>query len=491
QHWLGTSVRLFPNDFKMKSTYGVAVDWPLTYEELSPFYDKSEVEIGVAANKADQEPLGLPFTSGYEFPMPGIPMSLMDDAVSKAVSGLQALGKSVFVTPTPQARNSIPYKSRRVCAGNTNCIPICPIQAKYDASVTINDALQNGAQILYKTVATNLKVDTATGRISGIDYVQYESSTGGVSGRGTAVGTLYVLAAHAIETPKLLLLSNKQLPNGVANSSGKVGKNLMDHVIYLAWARGPLNQPPYFTYRGPLSTAGVESLRDNPFRNQHSSFRIEIGTEGWNWAAGDPYTSVLDFIDGTNNGQLNPSGDGKPSKGKFRGALSKAINDNLTRTFRLGFLLEQDPQESMCVVPATDPKHVDRLGIPRPQIQGYGISEYTAKGFPVAAALASEIFRRMGATEFTQLKPGQHFTFDNKTFNYFGAGHIMGTCKMGFSKSDSVVDRDLRTWDHANLFILGSSVFPTVGTGNPTLTIAALALRAAERIKKDLSTPSV
>ena len=490
QHWLGTSLRLFPNDLKMKSTYGVGTDWPLSYNELLPFYDQAEKAIGVAADRAAQEPLGIPFSPNYTYPMKGIPLSLVDKAVDTALKqggGMKALGKDVFVTPTPQARNSEPYQGRRVCAGNTNCIPICPIQAKYDATITLNDALQNGAQIMYKTVATNVKVDTMTGRITGIDFIQYDVPTVGQI-RDTAVGTTYVLAAHAIETPKLLLLSNKQIPSGIANSSGMVGCNLMDHVIYLAWARGPMNQPPYYSFRGPLSTGGVESLRDGDFRKQHASFRIEIGNEGWNWSAGDPYNSVVDFIDGTNTTQLN----GGASKGKFRKELRQAINDNLTRTFRLGFLLEQDPQSSMRVVLATDSRQVDGLGLPRPQIQGYGISDYTARAFPVAKATASQIFSRMGAQEFTQVnKFAQQIKVDNETFNYYGAGHIMGTCKMGGSKAHSVVDRDLRSWDHSNMFILGSSVFPTVGTANPTLTIAALALRAAEQIKKDLSTPSV
>ena len=178
RHWLGTSLRFVPNDFTMKTTYGREIDWPFGYSTLEPWYGKAEWEIGVSANKADQDYLGITFGANYNYPMPGIPMSMVDDAVSSGVNGLTIDSISLSVSPTPQGRNSQPYQSRRVCAGNTNCIPICPIQAKYDASVTMNDALQTGnVQVRYRSVANNIVVG-ANGRISQIDYITYERGQG-------------------------------------------------------------------------------------------------------------------------------------------------------------------------------------------------------------------------------------------------------------------------------------------------------------------------
>lgn len=324
-----------------------------------------------------------------------IPPSLVDNAVDGA-NGMEFFGIPVNVTSTPAGRNSQPYQNRRVCAGNTNCIPICPIQAKYDPSVTLNQALDTGnVEILAQTVATEVVVDT-NGRISQINYVQYQDPQGPQTGSGSVKGTVFVVAAHAIETPKLLLMSNNQgrLPNGVANSSLLVGKNLMDHPLYLAWALLP---QPAFGYRGPLSTSGIESLRDGQFRSQQAAFRIEIGNEGWNFAIGDPDTSTVDFINALNMSGLNTGGPGKTPQALFGQQLIAALNTNLTRQFRLGFLVEQSPETTNYVSLSTQ---TDHLGLPRPEIH-YDLSTYTKNGMVAAKQTADALFAKLNAPQFT------------------------------------------------------------------------------------------
>jgi len=477
RHWLGTSLRFVPRDFAMRSTYGTLIDWPIGYNDLEPWYGAAERAIGVSADKPDQTYHGIKFPDDYNYPMPKIPLSLLDTTIATAVDGLEIDGEAISVTSTPAGRNSEPYENRRVCAGNTNCIPICPIQAKYDPSVTLNLALDTGnVTILARTVANNIVVDS-TGKITRIDYIQYAepggTASGTASGTGSATGTIFILAAHAIETPKLLLMSKNggRTPNGVANSSDQVGRNLMDHPIYLAWALMP---KPVFGYRGPLSTAGIENLRDGAFRSHRAAFRIEIGNEGWNFPIGDPYTTVMDLINGTNVSHLNPA-----SQALSGQALTTAMNDALSRQFRLGFLVEQSPEHNNRV---TLSDRTDHLNIPRPRI-AYDLSDYTKRGFVAAKRAADAIFAKLGATQYTAPAPGpSQFTFEGETFNYFGAGHIVGTYRMGVSKSVSVVDSNQRSWDHPNLYLVGSGTFPTVATGNPTLTIAALALRTAQSI---------
>ncbi|UZD95596.1 GMC family oxidoreductase [Pseudomonas corrugata] len=491
-HWVGTSLRMVPNDFRLKSLYNVGVDWPIGYDDLQSAYCRAEAEIGVSANVADQAYLGITFPEGYAFPMHSIPLSLVDGSFVTAVTGQSFDGLPLVVSPTPAGRNSEPYAGRRVCAGNTNCTPICPIQAKYDATVTMTKALATGkVKVLYRTVASKVTVG-ADNNVSGVEFMQYQLGDGPVTGTGVALGQRYVIAAHAIETPKLLLNSaTPAWPKGVANSSGQVGRSLADHPIYLAWGLMPEGKA-IFPYRGPLSTAGIESLRDGAFRSQRAAWRIEIGNEGWNWPANDPYDTVADFIDGTNNNRVNPLSSNQdpkaPTEALYGTALVQKLNDIFVRQFRIAFLVEQvedDPDNAKCyIVPSADFK--DRLGIPRPEIH-YELSEYTKKGFLEAKRLATHIIKDLlGAEELTRpLKPGK-FIYDKEPLSFQGAGHLMGTYRMGSDPATSVVDKDQRSWDHKNLFLVGDGVFPSSGTSNPSLTIAALSFQAGDTLANDL-----
>lgn len=500
-HWLGTSLRLVPHDLKMYSHYDVfdkSADWPISYAELSQLYGKAEAEIGVSASVAQQAPLenaiGLTYPPGYQYPLNPIPLSVVDQAVAQGVAGLDSPvsnGKPVFVTPTPAGRNSQPYQNRRVCAGNTNCIPICPIQAKYDATVTLAKALNTGkVTAIYKAVVSKVLTDE-NGRVSGVQYIPWDRQVDPTPGAvQTVTAATYVLAAHAIEIPKLLLLSaNEQFPKGLANRSDQVGRNLMDHVIYLSWALAPEGQP-VFPYRGPLSTSGVESLRDGEFRRERAAFRMEIGNEGWNFPIGDPYVTVQDFINGTNNSRLNPISPPSlvpfpPPAGPPLGGveLALAVNDRLTRQFRIACLLEQAPQASNRVT--LDPTRTDGLGLARPKIS-YGLDPYTLDGFAAARETSSAIYQQMNATEFTDYsqstsQPG-YFEYEGVPYVLFGAGHLVGTHRMGTDPACSVTNAAQRSWDHDNLWIVGSGSFPTVATPNPTLTLSALAFKTAADI---------
>src|SRR6202040_4066685 len=158
--------------------------------------------------------------------------SLLDQKIGEALAELKPhetkfLGMdkpvtSVNVRSLPAARNSEPYRNRRACAGNTNCIPICPIQAKYDPSVTLNDATNtNNVTIWYRTVATEVIVGE-NGLVSEIKYRQYDSDRENPGEPQSVSAKIFVIAAHAIETPRLLLMSrNERTPFGVANSWDK------------------------------------------------------------------------------------------------------------------------------------------------------------------------------------------------------------------------------------------------------------------------------
>jgi glucose dehydrogenase len=463
RHWLGTSLRFVPNDFRMAQTYARFVNWPLVYSDLEPWYAMAEREMGVND---------------------GIPASQVDGLVAGAASTVRVDGVALDVRKTPAARNSAAFGGRPPCLGNTNCIPICPIGAKYDPSMSLKAAIATGNVTLWpQTVATQIVLGD-DGAIASVDYVTYATAGGPRTGQGSVTARTFVLAAHAIESPKLLLMSTNggRTPRGIANGSGLVGKNLMDHPLYLAWA---LAKDPVYGYRGPLSTSGIESARDGAFRRDRAAFRIEIGNEGWNFPIGDPETTTLDFVLGRNASALNAAG-----KALSGNAFTAALNHALTRQFRLAFLVEQSPEETNAVTLAGQKDH---LGIPRPQIT-YDISDYTKNGFVAAKKAADALFSAMGAEQFTSAPSDDDPTsFElavdgkNVRMKYFGAGHVAGTLRMGDTRKTSVVNADQRSWDHHNLFMVGSATFPTIATGNPTLTLAALALRTAKTIVSDFN----
>ncbi len=520
-HWLGTCLRLFPQDFALHTLYKQGVDWPngeQFYQDLVPFYEMAVNEINVAGDKVQIDKLYSQFNvdptgqygANYDYPMPGITPAMQDVAYQSAVTGWSYEGNPVYVTPTPQGRNSRPGE-RRQCAGNTNCIPICPIQAKYDATVTLARAQQTGnVDIWYQHVACNIQLDPNTQQVSAVDYLSYTTANGIATGKGSVTAKQFLLAAHAIETPKLLLMSNKNpgFETGVANSSDQVGRNLMDHIMYLGWG---LAKEPVYPYRGPLSTGGVESLRDGEFRHQRSAYRIEIGNEGWQWAANDPGTTLADFVFGQNNSQLN--GDSVNEQGQplrfntklpanaklFGEQLVQTLNQVYTRQLRLGYLIEQLPDPDNRVELSDTLK--DNLGLPRPKVTYRLASNYEREAFVSAKKVTTEIFNKMGATEYTQ-DPGEpnlsntpdatsnNFQYRDTAgtlhnFKFYGAGHIVGTYRMGSDPKTSVLNHRQQSWDHSNLYMVGSGVFPTIGTGNPTLTIAALAFQAAGYMLED------
>ena len=302
-HWLGTALRLVPADFALRTRYGVGADWPLDYDTLEPWYFAAEQELGVAGDDSAQ--LGV--VRQHPYPQPPIPPTYSDKQIAAAVAGL-----GVRLESTPQARNSTFYDQRPPCCGNASCIPVCPIGAKYDGAVHVRKAQAAGAQLVDQAVADFVEVD-AQGRVTRIRVKHPDRSEQWASGR------VFVLAAHAIETPKLLLLSRTAaLPNGVANSSDQVGRNLMDHPTQLSLA---LARDPLYPYRSPLATSGIEQFRDGPFRAQRGAFRVEVGNDGWSWLGQDAV--------GITPGLLQ--------QGLRGAALIAALNDQVARQFRLAW----------------------------------------------------------------------------------------------------------------------------------------------------------
>src|SRR5437867_2304271 len=172
--WRGNTPRMIPSDFELKTRYGIAVDWPIKYDTLEPWYCEAEKEMGVSGNDtewgndADWVKAGIGGKRSKPFPMPNIVQSYSDRQVIAAIGDLQIEGKRISVVSTPQARNSVEgYDGRKACRGNSNCIPLCPSGAKYDAGIHLRKAFKNGVQLRMGSVVTRLDV-AANGNVYGV-----------------------------------------------------------------------------------------------------------------------------------------------------------------------------------------------------------------------------------------------------------------------------------------------------------------------------------
>ena len=339
-HWLGTAIRLIPDDFRLKSLFGLATDWPISYDDLEPWYCRAERELEVSGDEA--EDLGSPRSSSY--PLPPVPQSFLDRRWEQALRG-----SKFDLRPTPQARLSKGTSSRPSCHGSASCIPVCPIQAKYDATVHIARAETLGVRLLTETCANFIEC-REDGRVTAVRFKRLDGSEGRVQPR------VLVAAANAMETPRLLLASRSNAsPAGVANRSGLVGCNLMDHPIQLSWA---LAREPAWPYRGPGSTSGIENFRRSTRRATDFALRFEIGNEGWSWPTGAPELTAR---------ELAMSG----LSGK---ELDRALKEQTSRHIRVAALTEQLPLQENRVT--LDWIRVERTGLPGLEIS-YRLDAYT------------------------------------------------------------------------------------------------------------------
>jgi choline dehydrogenase-like flavoprotein len=485
-HWEGKTLRMLPEDFQLQTRHGVGRDWPVTYDELETHYRHAERELGVSAEVEDQSYLGMTFPEGYVYPMHGLPLSYLDQVVARDVDGMKVeLDDEEFslkVRPFPQGRNGIPnpaydggkgfrphaavstslVEEGGRCQGNLNCVPICPVQAKYNAVKTLTKALQTGrVDILPQTVASKVVVDPDTGRVSGIEYKTYADPTSNVYETGTVRARQYVLACNAIENARLMLAS------GLPSSSGLVGRNLMDHAYLLTWALLPEIAG---TMRGTVCTGGITDLRGGSFRRRQAGFSIDIHNDGWGWATGAPYTDLMGLVDEEN---------------RYGRDLRRELVARISHQLMLAFMVEVLPDESNRV--AVDPAFKDRLDNLRPVIT-YDIPHYTMRGVAYARQLSRRLFQRTGARDFTAYETSDYgyVGYDGEGYAIRGGNHLAGTHIMGTSPRNSVVNHQQQSWDHENLYLVGGGSMCSVGTSNITLTLAALCFRTAAHIGREL-----
>lgn len=429
-HHFACWFRLHEDDFTFKTSYGIGLDWPIKYDDLRPFYDQIQAEVGISGD--DQTDIWTPPHDPYSMP----PLPILDQGKTLK-RGFDAL--KIPTSATPQAILSQEKGGRAACILDGWCAAGCPIGALANPQVTyLQEALLAGATVIndaYVTrVLTNSKGDRATG-------VEFYDSTGT---RYEIDGSVISLGAYAIENPRILLNSaTADHADGLANSSGLVGAYMMTHIGGQVFGLFEDVTKPYMGRTGGELWSQAQYASDEKTNGY-------IGGYQWLGATAAKPNDLLGIC------MTRPELFGKPLDD-----FLKTASQHLVSNTALGY----DVPEKDNRVTLTDQK--DKFGFPLPQVT-HSTNEQPAKMREAALNLGQQIMKAAGAKDiWTNPKANQH---------------ILGGAIMGSDPKESVTDAFGKTHDVANLIVTGSSVFPTSGAVNPTFTIHALTLRTAEHV---------
>ena len=427
-HWQ----RNMPSDFRVRTLDGVADDWPVTYEELQPFYERVEADVGVSGLAGDPA-----FPPGAGPPLPPVPLGAMGRRVARAHNEL-----GWHWWPGPNAIATRHYRSLKPCMQRATCLWGCVDRAKGSFDLTHwPAALAAGVELRTGARVRQIVVDKR-GLASGAIWIDRE-------GREHFQGApVTILGANGIGTARLLLASATDgQRDGLANSSGLVGKRLMMHPFGTIVG---LFDENLHSWQGPWGQH-IHSLQ---FYETDASRGFVRGAKWGLQPTGGPVSTTRSYPWGTN-----------PIWGPI---FHRSVRQRLGHSAMWGIIAEDLPEESNRVI--LDPKVTDSDGIPAPKVI-YRLSENSRRLLDFHIARAQESLVAAGAYE-TVIAPLIRET----------GWHLLGTAKMGDDPATSVVDRWGRTHDIPNLYIFDGSVWPTSAGMNPTATIAALALRCTERL---------
>jgi choline dehydrogenase-like flavoprotein len=442
-HFTANFWRFHDVDFKERSLLGPLsgtnfADWPIDYAELEPYYTRVDWDIGVSGTPGPFDP-----PRSKPFPMPPMPVKSSGVLLEK---GAKKLG--LHAQPAPLAILSKPFNGRAPCINCGYCMGYgCEVGAKSSTlAAMIPQALATGRCEIRAECAVFRLETGADGKISEVLY--YDPEGRETSQKARAV----VLAANGAETPRLLLSSaSEKHPDGLANSSGYVGRNLMfnGHALANGVFEHPLND-----YKGVQVTRIIHDFYDSdPARGFYGGG----GLDGRPLFSSTPILFALA---------------GMPFDGPSWGAEYKEmLAHNFSRQMSILGSTTSLALDSNNIT--LDPTHKDRWG--RPSIR------LTYRDHPDDLAMCGflldksmQLFDAAGATS--------SWAYPVTPSN--GGAHLLGTCRMGDDPATSVVDRYHRSHDVSNLFICDGSSFVTSGRGQPTMTIMALAFRAAEHIAR-------
>lgn len=428
-HWM----RFLPSDFQVKTLDGVADDWPFSYDELAPYYNQVDLDFGVSGIAGDPC-----YPNRPDYPMPPLPINVWGEKIAQAH---HRLGWHWW--PGSNAIASREYQGRRPCVQRSTCKAGCNEMAKAAVDFTHwPEAERRGVKLI--TGARVSYIEENNGLATGVIY----HDQNGVEHRHKA--DIIILAAHALHTPRLLLLSaNRRFPDGLANRSNMVGRNLMMH---------PLARVVGFFDEHMMSWQGHwgQSLYSMEFAETDLDRGFVRGAK-WNLSpSGGPLAPAL-----------YPWQD-RPRWGE---ALHENVDKWLGKSATWGITAEDLPNLENRV--SLSQEKVDQFGTPVSDLT-YRVDGNSKRMLKFMTDRARQSFTEAGATD-SVIQP---LVKEN-------GWHGLGTCRMGNDPETSVIDSNNRCHDVPNLLIVDGSSFVTSSSVNPAATIAAIALRAATRLYED------
>jgi choline dehydrogenase-like flavoprotein len=425
-HWGAITPRLRPNDFRTQSLYGFGVDWPFGYDELESYYCRAETLLGVSGSDA-----GNPHAPrrSHPYPLPPFALSYGDRLLAARLAP-----SGIALHTTPQAATRRAYGDRAACENYGAC-DVCPIGARYSPNYHLRRAVATGACAVHVDTSVRRILVDRSGRARALVV---RPNAGGADVEHPA--DVIVVAGGTIENARLLLLSDRaRAPDGV-DLSEHVGRHLAFHHLWTGRLRYGED-----VYPGEIGrfTGQSDQFLDPIDRGQHGGVKIEFSSN------------------------IIP-----PPEGPLGAAASGAAILEILGAARAERMLtlhsESAPAPGSAV---TLSAARDRFGDPFAHVS-YELSEFDAETY----RFAQGVFARVAAATRAQsadLGP---------IASVYSGAHHMGSCRMGLGPDDSVVDAQGAVHGTPNLFVLGGSAFPGPGGVNPTLTMVALALRAADHI---------
>jgi choline dehydrogenase-like flavoprotein len=440
--WGAQAWRFMPQDFKMRSTYGAPSgssleDWPISYDDLEPFYDKAEYEIGVSGDYS-----GTPFHAPRKRPLPMPPLP-----PNREFGILEPAAKRLGLHPLhiPMARNSVPYNGRGPCMRCRWCVGfVCEVDAKNGSQNTVIPVALNTGNCELRTECQVKEILTDEhGRARGVSYFDERGRL------QEQLSDLVVVSACATESARLLLNSRSKLyPDGIGNRYDQVGRNLQGH--YYSGALGFFDQETYDDLGPGASIAVMDYNHGTP------------GLVGGGMLANEFIRLPIQMVD-------------RMPQGTPRWGLGhkQAMRRFYKRNIAVMGPTQQIPSADARVT--LDPNIRDQYGIPVVRISG-NVHPHTFEIGAKQAQRAEAWLKEAGAIA-TELSGGRPEVVQ-------AGQHQAGTCRMGNDPRSSVVDRTCRVHDVDNVFVIDSSVHVNNGGFNPALTIMAIAYYASDALVK-------
>ncbi|MBN8941103.1 MAG: GMC family oxidoreductase [Rhizobiales bacterium] len=432
-HHFANWPRLHPADFEMRSRHDRGLDWPIGYDDLRPYYDRVQADIGISGDAAAEvwRPPGAPY------PLPPLKSFRHADVVAE---GMRKLG--MRVAPLPSAILSAPYKNRAACIYDGWCHAGCPIGAVGNAqAVYLPDAVKAGAEIRPSSYVTRVLTDATGNRAVGVEYYGEDRQ------KVVQLAEVVVLAAFVVQNPRILLNSaTDRHRDGLANSSGLLGRYAMTHTGAGVWGIFDENVENHMGITG-----GLLMSQDGYAKDARPGL---FGSTMWQVGFAQKPNDILGFVNA--RGALF---------GEDLHAHMRQAARGLTRMLGLSEAL---PNAGNRIVLA-DQK--DEFGVPLAKV----VHSYDEDALKLWRHVNEEGLRIMTAA-------GARSAWFNPDP---GGIHFHGGTIMGKAAATSVTNGYGQTHDLPNLWIAGPGLFPTEGAVNPTFTVNALALRAAERLVND------